>query len=236
VLNDILMGLSLKSDVRDDQFLPKIIKNMGLSFEKKLANGLEDAPDKKTVAQVIKQLASQDLKAATLSLKGMESNSDKTTVLKHISDALDHFAQLNVKSGESAQPQDGARFLLPFPVWREDGFDFGQLMVDTGKTGSANTKKMLSISFLLNMSVLGPLRADFSILDKTITGRFLMENQAICDHLTPKIAELKQRLSKIGYQAGNIDCQIAQPEQIAPGSLMLSMKTPDDMHGLNIVV
>ncbi|WP_320043910.1 hypothetical protein [uncultured Desulfobacter sp.] len=244
LLNDILMGLSLKSDVRDDHFLPKIIENMGLSFEKKLAHSLEDAPDKKTVAQVIKQLAGQDLKAATLSLNGMESDSDKTTakttvnttVLKHISDALDHFAQVNVKSGDSGQPQEGARFLLPFPVWREDGFDFGQLMVDTGKTGSANTKKMLSISFLLNMTVLGPLRADFSILDKTISGRFLLENQAICDHLIPKITDLRQRLSKIGYQAGNIDCQVARPEQIAPTSLMLSMKTPDDMHGLNIVV
>ncbi|HKL82370.1 MAG TPA: flagellar hook-length control protein FliK, partial [Desulfobacter sp.] len=237
ILNDILMGLSLKSDVRNDQFLPQIIKNMGLSFEKKLAAGLEDGPDKKTVAHVIKQLAGQDLKAAALSLAGMENDPGKTTVLKHISDALDNFAQLNVKSGDGGQSQDGARFLLPFPVWREDGFDFGQLMVDTGKAGTANTgKKMLSISFLLNMTTLGTLRADFSILDKTIAGRFLLENQATCDYLTPKISELRQRLSGIGYQAGNIDCRVARPEQIAPTSLMHSMKAPDDMQGLNIVV
>jgi hypothetical protein len=241
LLNDILMGLSLKSDVRDDQFLPQIIKNMGLSFEKKLAAGLEDASgqklDKKTIAHIIKQLAGQDLKAAALSLAGMESDPSKTSVLKHISDALDNFAQLNVKSGDSGQSQDGARFLLPFPVWREDGFDFGQLMVDTGNTGTANReKKMLSISFLLNMTALGPLRADFSILDKTIVGRFLLENQATCDYLTPKISDLRQRLSGIGYQAGNIDCRVARPEQIAPASLMLSMKAPNEMQGLNIVV
>ena len=237
LLNDILMGLSLKSDIRDDQFLHKIIENMGLSFEKKLANGLEDATDKRTVAHVIKQLAGQDLKAASLSLAGMESDPNKATALKHISDALDNFAQLNVKSGDSGQSQDGIRFLLPFPVWREDGFDFGQLMVDMGKTGKKNTKKkILSISFLLNMTALGPLRADFSILDKTITGRFLLANQKICDYLTPKVSELRQRLSGIGYQAGNIDCQIARPEQITPTSLMLSMKTPDDMQSLNIVV
>jgi len=237
LLNDILMGLSLKSDVRDDQFLHKIIENMGLSFEKKLANGFEDAPDKKTVAHVIKQMAGQDLKAASLSLAGMESDPNKAIVLKHISDALDNFAQLNVKSGDSGQSQDGIRFLLPFPVWREDGFDFGQLMVDMGKTGKTNTKKkILSISFLLNMTALGPLRADFSILDKTITGRFLLEKQEICDYLTPKVSQLRQRLSGIGYQAGNIDCRVARPEQIAPTSLMLSMKTPDDMQGLDIVV
>ncbi|WP_020588231.1 flagellar hook-length control protein FliK [Desulfobacter curvatus] len=235
-LNDILMGLSLKSDVRDDQFLPKIIENMGLSFEKKLTTRLEDAPDKKTVANVIKQLASQDLKAASLFLTGMESDPNKATELKHISDALDNFAQLNIKSGDSGQNPDNTRFLLPFPVWREDGFDFGQLMVDVGKKGTTNTKKMLSISFLLNMTTLGPLRADFSILDKTITGRFLLESQETCDYLVPKVSELRQRLSGIGYQAGTIDCQVAQPEQIAPTSLMLSMKTPDDMQGLNIVV
>lgn len=237
ILNDILMGLSLKSDVRDDQFLSQIIEHMGLSFEKKLAAGLEDASDKKAVAHVIKQLADQDLKAASLSLSTTESDPGKASVFKHIADALDSFAQLNVKSGDSGQNQDGARFLLPFPVWQEDGFDFGQLMVDMGKAGTANTeKKMLSISFLLNMTALGPLRADFSILDKTIAGRFLLENQATCDYLTPKISDLRRRLSGIGYQAGNIDCQVARPEQIAPASLLLSMKAPENMQGLNIVV
>lgn len=236
ILHDILMGLSLKSDVRNDQFFPQIINNMGLSFEKKLADGLKDTPDKKTVAHLIKQLAGQDLKAASLSLAGMETDPGKASVLKDISNALDNFAQLNVKSADSGQSQDGARFLLPFPVWREDGFDFGQLMVDTGKTGTANAKKMLSISFLLNMTALGPLRADFSILDKTIAGRFLLEEQATCDYLAPKISDLRQRLSGIGYQAGNIDCQVARPEQIAPTSLILSMKEPEDMQGLNIII
>lgn len=237
VLNDILMTLALKSDVRDDQFLPKIIENMGLSFEKKLAAGLGNDPDKKKIVHEIKQLASQDLKAAALSLAGTESDPVKGTALKHISDALDNFAQLNLKSGDGGQNQDGARFLLPFPVWREDGFDFGQIMLDMGKTDTANTeKKIRSISFLLNMTALGPLRADFSILEKSITGRFLLENQETCDYLAPKVSQLRQRLSKIGYQAGNIDCQVARPEQIAPTSLMLSMTTPDDMQGLNIVV
>ena len=95
---------------------------------------------------------------------------------------------------------------------------------------------MLSISFLLNMTALGPLRADFSILDKTIAGRFLLENQGTCDYLTPRMSQLRQRLAEIGYQAGKIHCQVARPEQISPTSLMLSMKTPDDMQGLNIVV
>nr|WP_319397056.1 flagellar hook-length control protein FliK [uncultured Desulfobacter sp.] len=236
LLNDILMTLSLKSDVRDEHFLPKIIENMGLRFEKKLADGLGNAQDKKKVVQDIKQLAGQDLKAAVLSLAGMENDPVKGTELKHIADALDNFAQLNVKSGDGGQNQDGARFLLPFPVWREDGFDFGQIMLDIGKTGPANTKKIRSISFLLNMTALGPLRADFSILEKTITGRFLLENRETRDYLAPKVSQLKQRLSEIGYQAGNIDCRVARPEQIAPTSLMFSMKTPDDIQGLNIVV
>ena len=237
LLNDILMTLSLKSDVPDDQFLPKIIENMGLSFEKKLAAGLGNTQDKKKDAHEIKQLAGQDLKAAVLSLAGMENDPVKGTELKHIADALDNFAQLNVKSGDGGQNQDGARLLLPFPVWREDGFDFGQIMLDMGETGSANTeKKIRSISFLLNMTVLGPLRADFSILEKSITGRFLLENQETRDYLAPKVSQLKQRLSEIGYQAGNIECRVARPEQIAPTSLMFSMKTPDDIQGLNIVV
>ena len=237
ILSDILMELSLKSDVRDDQFLSKIIENMGLRFEKKLATALDNTGDKKTVAHEIKQLATQDLKAASLSLAGTESDPAKASILKHISDALDNFAQLNVKSGDSGQSQDGARFLMPFPVWQEDGFDFGQLMVDMGKRDTSNTKKkMLSVSFLLNMTALGPLRADFSILDKTIAGRFLLENQATCDYLAPRISELRQRLADIGYQTGNIDCQVARPEQIAPTSLILSMKTPDEIPGLNIVV
>jgi len=237
VLNNILKGLSLKSGVRDDQFLPRIIENMGLGFEKKLAAGLENAPDEKAVSHEIRQLAGQDLKAAALSLSAVETEPGNAGVLKHITDALDAVSQLNVKSGDVGQNQDGARFLIPFPVWRGDGFDFGQLMVDMGKAGTSSTeKKMLSISFLLNMTALGPLRADFSILDKTIAGRFLLENQVTCDYLISKISDLRQRLSGIGYQAGNIDCRVARPEQIAPGSLMVSMKTPGDIQGLNIVV
>ena len=68
LLNNILMGLSLKSGQRDDQFLPKILQDMGLRFENKLAQGLGEAPDSKARDHIFQQEAGKDIKAAVLSL------------------------------------------------------------------------------------------------------------------------------------------------------------------------
>ena len=74
------------------------------------------------------------------------------------------------------------------------------------------------------MTALGPLRADFSILEKTVAGRFLLENQDTCDYLEDLIPELRDRLSNIGYKTGKINCQVAEVDQNRPGQ-------PDGLHG-----
>ena len=132
LLNNILMGLSLKSGQRDDQFLPKILKDMGLSFENKLARGLGEAPDSKASDHLFQQEAGKDLKAAVLSLLHATEQGTKAETLKHIAQTLDNLGQLNAGTREAGGTQDGTRFLLPFPVWTENGFDFGQLLVEVG--------------------------------------------------------------------------------------------------------
>ncbi len=238
VLNKILMGLALKSGQRDDQFLPRILEDVGLNFEKKLADGIEGGKGGKSVNPLMEQLADKDLKAAVLTLLGSEGQSEKAETLKHIIRTLDSFGQLNAKAGEGGQTQDGNRFLIPFPVWTEEGFDFGQLMVDVGSGQSKGAEnKLINISFLLNMTALGPLRADFSILDKTLAGGFLLEDQETCDYIDGLIPELRSRLSGIGYKAGTISCRVAEPDQITPASLMISMKEASaDEESLDIVV
>ncbi len=236
VLQEILTTLSLKSGQRDDQFLPRILENLGLTLEKKIGNTVA-ATDKTVLKPAMENLASQDLKAAVLNLISMESDdSAKTQTMRGIANALESFQQLNTQTGDSN------RFLLPFPIWTNDQFDFGQILIDSGKKGTENEdKKVIRISFLMSMSALGAIRADFSILDKSLSGRFLLENQETCDYMQGLIPQLKERLSEIEYQARKIDCRVGEPQSLAPTALVKAMAetgTSDSgsNSGLDVVV
>ncbi|MCG8687098.1 MAG: flagellar hook-length control protein FliK [Desulfobacterales bacterium] len=235
-LQEILTTLSLKSGQRDDQFLPRILENLGLILEKKIGNTVA-TPDRSVLKPAMENLASQDLKAAVLNLISMESDdSAKSQTMRGIANALESFQQLNTQTGDSN------RFLLPFPIWTNEQFEFGQILIDAGKKGTENEdKKVIRISFLMNMSALGAIRADFSILDKSVSGRFLLENQETCDYMRSLVPQLKERLSDIEYQARKIDCRVGESKSLAPTALVKAMAgngTSDagSNSGLDVVV
>ena len=86
------------------------------------------------------------------------------------------------------------------------------------------------------MTKLGPLRADFSILKKEITGRFLLQDDDTCEYVKSMIHELKTRLAKVEYHAFNIECKTAKKEEIQPGVFIETLVNASDDRVLNIVV
>jgi len=113
------------------------------------------------------------------------------------------------------------------------------LLIDTGgnkEDKDSDNPKLIRVSFLLNLTNLGAVRADFSILKKAITGRFLLENDEICEYLKSLIPELKLRFEQIEYTMGNIDCFIAEKAEIHPNVLMESLFESGDDSVLNIVI
>ncbi|MEH0019903.1 MAG: hypothetical protein V6Z89_09620 [Desulfobacter sp.] len=178
-------------------------------------------------------LVKQDLKAAVLHLMAMAVDEDGGGQMKGVSNALENFQQLNTQVGDSN------RFLLPFPVFAGEWFDFGQLLIDTGKKGSdgeESENRVIRIAFLMKMTALGNIRAEFSILKKEISGRFMLEDRETSDYIRSLLPELESRLALINYSVKKIDCCVAPPKDFFPDVLLQSMVPPSENSGFNLVV
>ncbi|MCP3941191.1 MAG: flagellar hook-length control protein FliK [Desulfobacteraceae bacterium] len=233
-VTNILQETALQSGKRDDSFLPRLIEKNGLLWENKMAS-LLDVRGQDAVRAGLDQLLKQDLKGVLLNQLALATTKGGALekVVKGFSDTLENFQLLNTHTSESG------RYLMPFPVFVGSDLSFGQLLIDTGENKEDQNKdnpKVVRVSFLLNMTNMGPVRADFSILKKAITGRFLLENDEIRDYVKSMIPELKIKFEQIEYAVGNIDCMTAVPEDIEPNVLMESLFKDENDSVLNIVI
>jgi hypothetical protein len=237
-LKNILQETALKSGTRDDSFLLRLIENNGMMWEKKIASLVKvhgQETFKSSLDQFLNQSLKQDLKGVLLNqlFMKMPGSEAQQKMVTGVLDTLENFQLLNTQTSESG------RYLLPFPIFAGSDFSFGQLFIDTGdkkEDKNRDSHKMVRISFLLNMTNLGPVRADFSILEKGITGRFLLENDDVRDYVQSMILELESRLKLMEYKVGNIDCKTAAKEEIQPNVLMESLFDNEDDSVLNIVI
>jgi len=233
-LTNILQETALKSSKRDDSFLPRLIENNGLLWEKKMGSLLK-VQGQDTVRSSLDQLLKQDLKGALLNQLAMATSKGEVLqkAVTGFLDTLENFQLLNTQTSESG------RYLMPFPIFVGSNLSFGQLLIDTGdkkEDKNRDSHKVIRVSFLLNMTNMGAVRADFSILKKAITGRFLLENDDICDYVKSMIPELKIRFEQIEYAVGNIDCFTAAKEEIQPNVLMESLFKNENDSVFNIVI
>lgn len=240
-VRDLLYDMALKSGKSDRDFLPRLIEKSGLMWEKKVDTALQISKSQDVIKAGLDQLIKNDLKAGVIkqfsasAAGGAEGpRSQPSGITGAFLEALESFQLLNQNTSESG------RFLLPFPVFSEGAFQFGQLLVDTGSHSSKNKgdkeSRLIRISFLLNMTQLGPLRADFSVLKKNITGRFLLNDKPTCDYVEAMLPELANRLSAIEYNVGQVECLVAEKEEIQESSLVESLLKADDDQVLNIIV
>ncbi|NOX34982.1 MAG: hypothetical protein GXP56_14850 [Deltaproteobacteria bacterium] len=234
-IKDLLHGMALKSGKADKAFLPKLIKNSGMTWENKIAGILLGNKSSSALEFSLDNLLKQDIKGSILK-EMLAADPKQSEILKTASSFLttiENFQLLNHQSSDSG------RFLLPFPVFNDQAFSFGQLLIDTGDKNKSSNKdgdKLINISFLLDMSRLGPLRADFSILKKQISGRFLLKDDDTCKYVKSMIFELKTRLKNVGYQVHNVECKTAKKAETQQSSFIESLVTARDDQVLNIVI
>jgi hypothetical protein len=234
VLKDILQETALKSAKRDDSFLPRLIENSGLTLEKKMGS-IVKMQGQQTLDLNLAQLGKQDFKGAILNqlAQAVSGGEGLEKTLTAVLDTLESFQLLNTQTSESG------RYLLPFPVFEGSNLSFGQLLIDTGDKKEDKNKdnpKVMRISFLLSMTNLGAVRADFSILKKAITGRFLLETDGVCQYMKTMIPELKLRFEQLEYTMGSIDCLTAAKADVHSNVLMESLFENGDDSVLNIVI
>ncbi|OGR11747.1 MAG: hypothetical protein A2277_15475 [Desulfobacterales bacterium RIFOXYA12_FULL_46_15] len=233
-MKDLLYDMALKSGKTDKAFLPALIEKIGMTWENKLSNLLQEnhsLPDNKLNPSL---LFTKDLKALIqkeLYMSGPDHpvNSD----IASLSETLENLQLLNHQSSESG------KFLLPFPVLSENAFRFGQLFIDLGgkkKADDNSSDKLIQIAFLMDMSLLGSLRADFSILKKEISGRFILENEETRQYVQSMMPELKERLESIDYHVHEIECASADQTRIQPHDFIETLLKSGTDRVLNIVI
>lgn len=234
-MKDLLYDMALKSGKTDKAFLPKLIEKSGMTWENKLANLLKENQSLPDIKLNPSLLFTKDLKALIqneLYMTGTDhpANSDMAASL---SETLENLQLLNHQSSESG------RFLLPFPVFSENAFRFGRLFIDLGgrkKADDNSSDRLIQIAFLLDMSFLGPLRADFSILKKEISGRFFLNNEETRQYVQSMIPELKERLEGIDYHVHEIECDSADQTRIQPADFFETLLKSGTDRVINIVI
>jgi hypothetical protein len=235
-VKNLLHELALKSGKADPSFLPTLIEKIGLTLENKTARLLlQEQIPLSNLKQTASVLLNQDVKALIQKEVFMAgpNPSESLNMAASFSETLENFQILNQHSSESG------RFLLPFPVFSEDVFRFGQLFIDTGgrkNKEESSADRLIRISFLLDMTLLGPLRADFSVLKKEISGRFLLNDEDACQYVRSMIPELRERLNAIDYKVHEIDCVLGDKIRLQPVDFIEALLESESDRVLNIVI
>ncbi len=140
---------------------------------------------------------------------------------------------LNAHSSE-----ESGRYLLPLPFFLNDTLKFGQLLIDldrSTKSDGDTNEKAIRVAFILEMTRLGHLKADFSIYKKSISGEFGVENNEVQNLFNQLIPGLKELLEEKTYIVKNIDCSVISSGELA-GTSLTDMVIDNPSGVINIVV
>ncbi len=229
---EMIKSISLKSDKADKIFLPRLLNKSGILFEQKIST-LFKRENSLPIKQELLNIFKNDIKGYVLSqLQSSDNpNAGDLKPLFEYSANIENYQVLN------SQTSDTGKYLIPFPVFSNDVFSFGQLLIDLGNPDKKEKgkHKVVNISFLLNMSNLGGLRADFSIYKKAISGVFNLSSVEVCDFFKEMIPQLKENLLRIEYIVRNIECRVVSKKDVSPTSLVESFIRDEDRL-LNIII
>ncbi|MBF0377713.1 MAG: flagellar hook-length control protein FliK [Desulfamplus sp.] len=176
---------------------------------------------------------SGDGSAEVLSLENREL--PNINVFKEFIQNLESVQLLNSHLSESG------KYIIPFPLLNGEQFSFGQLLIDLGENrkGNENTyskeNSLLKVSLFLDMTNLGPIRADFSVLKNNITGGFQVADEEIANFFKLMLPELKERLQIHDYNVHKIECRVVESEKLAEKSIIKELLKSEG-HGFNLMI
>ncbi len=229
-LKDLIGVLSLRSDIPPTgDFLKRLIDGNGLLWESKLAS-LVSKGNLPSDPAAVEKLVSGDLKALVLQLlsHAKEAGAPEafTGRLKEVLEGLEQHQLLNRQLLDN-----GGRYLLPIPMAEQPPLKFGQLLLGLGgrQKEEPPENRMVTVSFLLSLSHLGDLRADFSVLKKGLAGVFGVADETVRSLVTSHLPELRQKLQDHGFTVYDIACRLMAPQQLSEMSLVAqAVSSPSD--------
>ncbi len=208
LLQELIDNLSRRMFLKSPKTsLRKLIHRSGLGWESKLGKALLQ---KRISTADLERLIKTDLKG--LASRMIELKGEDVSKLKRLVSTIQDLQVLNKFGLENS-----GRIFLPVPVQFPDGlFTTGQLLIHLNKDkkqgGERGSREAYRMTFFLEMSRLGPMRADLAVKDKEIEGRFLVTHKRagalIQENLPGFIRILKDR----GFRVPYMECHVKRPE------------------------
>jgi hypothetical protein len=110
------------------------------------------------------------------------------------------------------------------------------LGAERGSTGAENHEDgIFKLSLLLEMSHLGPVRADASVVEKAVRVSFLVcdeDSQALVNHYTPW---LQAQLERHGFSLQQVACRLEERDILACTSLLDAVIDSEE-HTISLIV
>ena len=206
LMNDLSLRLFLKSQ---PELLRILIDKSGLSWEAKLRKAVLN----KTISgDNLSKLIEGDLKGQAS--RFLAFGEEKGVLLKRFVSTMKNIQLLNKFGLEQDR-----KILLPIPIQFPNGlFTVGQLLIRLPQEGDDENRKQRSdknpfrITFLLELSNLGPLRVDLSIKGKEIEGKFLLTREEAKLLIEKSIPVFVSRMKEKGFSIRSIECHLKDPE------------------------
>lgn len=154
-------------------------------------------------------------------------NPSKSTVEKlppqKVRDTLRRMqALLNRISLMSHEISGDGKLFFPISMQINNRFFPGELLIhlpEKGKEKSADNDKAFRLSFLLEMSHLGPVRGDVSIFQKAVSVGFWVSDERVQSLFNESAVSLKRRLERHGFRLQELACRIEEAGSVHQSSL-----------------
>jgi hypothetical protein len=206
LMNDLSLRLFLNPP---PELLRIFIEKSGLSWEAKLKKLLIN---KKIGGDNLNRLIEGDLKGMVSRFLALKE--EKGVFLKRFLSTTKSTQLLNRFGLEQDR-----KIFLPIPIQFPNGpFTVGQLLIhlpQKGKDGYRRQKigkEPFRITFLLDLSNLGPLRADVTVKAKEIEGKFLLTREEAKLLIEESIPIFINRMKERGFSVRCIECHLKDHE------------------------
>jgi Flagellar hook-length control protein FliK len=212
LLKELVIDISKKLFPRPTpEAVMECIDKSGLGWE----NKIRELITSKTNQQVdVQTLLTGDLKG--LVSKFIALTAGKNEIFNRFVSMIQNVQLLN----HFGVVQDGKIF-IPLPLQFPDGyFTVGQLLIQSDRDnnkhpkGKEKGKGFFRISFLLELSNLGPIRADLSVQGEQISGRFLTVKAETKYILEKNFPSFIAAFNKRGFSIFHLECHIKEPRQV----------------------
>ena len=211
--------------------LRTLIASLGLGHESALAALLGARAGRETLERLREDLKSLLLRAHH-ALAGRGEHAELAEAVSRALTSLEAEQLLNLARERAGEP-----LVLSFPVPDGDGWATARLAVPTRReregSGSGEDEAPFRLSLGLELSNLGPLRADLALSRVGLSLRLLVTRSDVAERIEAELTALRARLVG-GRRAADLQVRLATPAETALGLDPLDIRYLRERHLMNV--